>query len=118
MTANELMVGDWVLDGTQLAQVTSITCDGIVETTVNEYSNIEVIEPIPLTKEILDKNNLKYGDYNIFFDQYDETLVTQWGMRYKDDHFYIKNCFIEKIEFVHELQHFLKLLKVNKEIKL
>lgn len=28
MEAKELMIGDWVLDGTKIAQVTSITCDG------------------------------------------------------------------------------------------
>ena len=54
----ELMIGDWVYDGNSIAQVTGITCDGIIETTHNQSSNIEIIRPIPLTIEILEKNGL------------------------------------------------------------
>ena len=56
MEAKDLMIGDWLLDGHVYAQVTSITCDGNIETTHNEHSNIELIEPIPLTSKVLEKN--------------------------------------------------------------
>ena len=56
MKANELMIEDWVLDGKNIAQIVMVTCDGIIETTFNESSNIELIEPIQLTPEILVKN--------------------------------------------------------------
>jgi len=68
MDVKDLMLGDWIEDGYKKAQVTSITCDGIVETTA-AISNIEVVEPIPLTEEILVKNGWRKepitidGDY-------------------------------------------------------
>lgn len=33
MDCKDLMIGDWIEDGYKKSQVTSITCDGIVETT-------------------------------------------------------------------------------------
>lgn len=61
MKTSELMLGNWVVDNGKYAQITGITCDGIIETTVNKNSNIELIEPIPLTQEILERNGFYYG---------------------------------------------------------
>jgi hypothetical protein len=104
MEANELMIGDFVLDGNIYAQVTSITCDGNIETTHNKHSDIELIEPIPLTPEILKKNG--------------------WEERPKGYVFYkklCKNTFVVnaadiQIKYVHELQHALRLCEIEKEI--
>lgn len=123
MTQYELMIGDYVLDGDNVAQVTSITCDGIIETTFNETSNIEVIHPIPLTPEILEKNGFEV-------DEKDENMLKwRWSV--------IDNCisydkstgivrifypsglvFVKILEFVHELQHALRLCNIDKKIVL
>ena len=121
------MIGDFVLDGNVYAQVTSITCDGNIETTHNEHSNIELIEPIPLTPEILEKNGfiLKtdgwlwckekgIDDKNYIFIQFrkgcDEVRLLELNFVNKVLAKY------EQIHYVHELQHALRLCNVNKEI--
>lgn len=56
MKINELFIGAWVLNGGIPAQVTGITCDGILETTAYRCTNIEQVGPILLTPEILEDN--------------------------------------------------------------
>lgn len=117
--AEELMIGDWVLDGTKYAQVTSITCDGIIETTVNKKSNIELLEPIPITSEILEKNDFvkEDNDTYVWKDQMDFEKIIWFDGGFtcvtsvKCDRCYDGQCYD-----VHELQHALKICGVNKEI--
>ena len=116
--AEELMIGDWVLDGTQDAQVTGITCDGIIETTANANSNIELLEPIPITPEILEKNGWERRPTGYVFHidggkSYDNTL---WYI-FNDNTFVVE---IEEfsIKYIHELQHALKLCGITKKIEL
>lgn len=116
---NELMVGDWVLDGTQIAQITSITCGGVIETTAHEFSNIEVIEPIPLTLEIMKANgfNIKVAPY-----------TPKWIRCILNPNFFLEDRLkgfyhfngnnLAKIQYVHELQHALRLCGIEKEIQL
>lgn len=127
--AEELMIGDWVLDGTKYAQVTSITCDGIIETTVNKKSNIELLEPIPITSEILEKNGFKgimYAKLDIDQHQwieyyYHEHRLRKWwrGIDEWNNHAEVSEVPFEcQCHYVHELQMAFKLCKVNKEIVL
>lgn len=145
MEANELMIGDFVLDGNVYAQVTSITCDGNIETTHNEHSNIELIEPIPLTPEILEKNSFYYGytrnEENLAFNTneklsegnkgwcFDEGCgaikvmfpnETDCGMLVIDDQSFDRHLdFVYSATIhVHELQHTLRLCGIEKEIVL
>lgn len=123
MKANELMIGDWVFDGDEVAKVTSLTCDGIIETT-RCISNIEVITPIPLTPEILEKNGF------ILVDKYDNgsehwALIDDWDDcdNYWCELFKIANGYVTKsslyIGFVHQLQHLIKMYgNFEKEIGL
>lgn len=138
MTARELMIGDWVLDGNVYAQVTSITCDGNIETTHNEYSNIELIFPIPLTPEILERNGFRFDNSDTGDLEYyclgepgeESTVVVKrrgllslkdadnksgevvWCMYVEDLDVY------DKILYVHTLQHALRLSEIDKEIVL
>jgi hypothetical protein len=129
MKANELMIGDWVIDGKNIAQIISITCDGIIETTFNKSSNIEVIEPIPLTPDILEKNGFtkstpppgiharcyeldnKKDKYNLTIADYNKYKRLLLDIDSEDS-----ECFNIKYDCVHELQHALHLCKVKKEI--
>lgn len=144
MKANELMIGDWVFDGDEVARVTSLTCDGIIETT-HRISNIEIVTPIPLTAEILEKNRFIKDAYkddrltdtyhlcvptgferNSFTIQvrlYKQpicgvnTLVKCWGWLppYNGGMNDIHLC---SANYVHELQHALKLCGIDKIIEL
>ena len=118
MNASDLMISDWVYDGNSIAQVTSITCDGIIETTHNQSSNIELIQPISLTVEILEKNG--------FVKEPDADGLHYW-FTLIDEHtkfsvFYARSVFqwLGPLDFkyVNELQHALRLCEIKKEIEL
>ena len=114
MKVNELMIGDWIEDGYKKSQVTSITCDGIVETTA-AISNIEVVDPIPLTEEILVKNELRI---QVVHNNRKWLWVTDnsW-LSYSERHNYWYYEDI-KITYVHQLQHMLRMCGIEKEITL
>lgn len=132
MEIKNLTIGDWVLDGLVYAQVTSITCDGVIETTHNKFSNIELIESIPLTREILKKNGFVHKhvypyQYYEYINEEDKLMVGfafPQGNRtsYKEPWVYIdsKYVFVEHLPciYVHQLQHALRLCGINKEITL
>lgn len=125
MKANELMIGDWVIDGKNIAQIISITCDGIIETTFNKSSNIEVIEPIPLTQEILEKNGLEKDNHGRLYGEYFDEDINRdleitvdnktgevWWSYNWDEYWIIR------LRYVHQLQHALRLCGFEKEIVL
>lgn len=119
MKVNELMIGDWVYDGNSIAQVTGITYDGIIETTHNQSSNIEIIRPIPLSAEILEKIGFEYIN-----DEYGCWLLSKIELREREPYnglFEVEINIAKEtiyIHYVHELQHILKLCGSQKEIVL
>lgn len=123
MKANELMIGDWVLDGNIYAQVTSITCDGNIETTHNEHSNIELVKPIPLTPEILEKNGFvleegEEGMYGVVVAPYYSRDDVPFEVFCDGEPFAIWFKDPINIKYVHQLQHALRLCGIEKEIVL
>ena len=96
------------------------SCDGYYATyydkdeTLQEV-NVNVIEGIPLTTAILEKNGWEHKDDVYFKDYPQRKLVTY------DDKVYIINescsLFLCKVEFVHQLQHLLFGLGLNSEIE-
>lgn len=121
MDTKELFTGAYVLDGTSIAQVTGITCDGIVETTRNPKSNIELIVPIHLTEEFFEKNGIKKVIYNyiepcVIFESDDKRIqITDWtnsGDGYwnvhidNEDYETIGGC---DVKYVHQFQQLLRL---------
>ena len=138
MEANELMIGDWVLDGDEVARVTSLTCDDIIETTLR-LSNIEIVTPIPLTAEILEKNGFERSYSNILtadgykkLPQYKYKNMVQVQdicrnlitISYSDleGGVYDIQCgigsHIYDLKYVHQLQHALRLCGIDKDIVL
>lgn len=70
---------------------------------------------VPITPEILEKNEWEHKD-DVYFKEYPHRkLVVMDGNAYIIN----ESCslFLRKIEFVHELQHLLFGLKINHEIK-
>ena len=129
MKVEDLMIGDWYYweaDGKKYPmQVTKDT----FKLSDEDISNFE---PIPLTKEILEKNftmyDLEYfipeypnhnpeeNDYfSIYYNKWNG-LSTIWKVEYIDG-FYsdieTKSVSIVSIKYVHDLQQFLRLLKIT-----
>ena len=133
MKANELMIGDWISDGKNIAQIVMITCDGIIETTFNESSNIELIESISVTPEILERNGFlanshvypyPYYEYEVKENKLKIGFAFPQGNRtsYKEPWICVDTecVYIEHLPciFVHQLQQVLRLCGIEKEIEL
>lgn len=137
MEANDLMIGDYVLSDNKIHKVTRLSlqraamqnvCDGAV--TVARYDRLY---PVPLTSEILRQNCFEVvTDLScmlMYFSRVSDNTVVQiednriaacplWHV-----HVVIKDramvCDIRKdIDYIHELQHMLKLAKIPYEILL
>ena len=115
----DLQIGDWVMDGKEPAQVTILTCDGIIETT-SRVSNIEVIEPISITPEILDKNG--FEKRKMYYVRADDGFELWYYPHLSNLRYEFQGKLVAKspdgMNYVHQLQHFLHLCGINKTIKL
>lgn len=127
MDAKDLMIGDWVnflvdtaggetredpmTNEYQPMKIVSLSSwynnDGEVESAEGVINDIDQIEPIPLTPEILEKN----GWFPLDEYRYEGDIALAKGRNY----FRLKNTTI-CINSVHELQHALRLCGINKEI--
>ena len=85
---------------------------------------LDEVEPIPLTTEILEKNGWKWNAFYTMIDLVVGTIHIGWGF-YKDcisvsDHSDEGHCQISSLrcEYVHELQHALRLCGIDKTIEI
>ena len=127
MKAEDLMIGDWVnLYGSPI----KINIDDLCTIDRDEtYDKGVHCKPIPLTSEILEKNCYSYNEtrdawelipnngFGICKDEDDNCFYFCLGIfdafnSYSD----ITYHYITKVEYVHELQHSLKLCGIKKEI--
>lgn len=124
MKANELMIGDWVMSKGLKTPVEVCSIMNHYETTIyfccqgNEFIvNSYQLEPIPLTSEILEKNGLASDPYGCHFKE-DKYMALEISV--EDDGIYWTINYNEygilKLKYVHELQHALRLCKIDKEI--
>ena len=113
MKANELMIGNWVKCGKRYMKVTQLA----------EDMDCDDIEPIPITPEILEKNGfekLEDGSWSLFQALYQiywsaDPLYLEISSSYTSQ---IGDFSRMGIQFVHELQHALKLCGIDKTIEL
>lgn len=147
MKANELMIGDWVCVTKNFTQkyhkIRALSNDegavfrGIY---VNEYGvkNPSIFspndtEPIPLTKEILEKNGFKRNPlwHHCDKDLDDYSISVQLGYANRIEYVKIAEkgkdnvipsertkLYLTHIKYVHELQHVLRLCRINMIIEL
>lgn len=115
MKKEELMIGDWVMyDGTPL-QVAEIYDAGISARGMMAGYTFEHLEPILLTPEILEKNGCALDEIDGSYRYPDLGL---WiGGRYAPFGCLISNVYVE-LNYVHELQHALRMCGIEKEIEL
>lgn len=107
MRTKELMIGDWVY-GTKMKRY------GRIDRLEHDVKD-DTVEPIPLTEEILKKNGFLGNDYG-------EIIIGEWRIMCDCMNVAILHnehvCIDIPIHYVHELQHALKLCKIDKEIEL
>ena len=132
MKVNELMIGDWVSLWNKPQRVNYINLDdGERIGTDKQYlaQIVEAFEPIPLTAEILEKNEFIRQQFGHFrYENEDNDLVmafypkkksyTEGGYDYIDIYKGRMTLREMPISYVHELQHILKDCRIDKEIVL
>ena len=120
MKANELMIGDWVVQDDNLCEDRKCRVTGIFDHCVVEVEGEKLplheshIKPIPLTEELLNKNFPN------------DDIIAWWPCNYpsKVDYFHVEyakdsvDSLAINICYVHQLQHALRLCGINKETKL
>lgn len=135
MKAEDLMIGDWVIrkgvpeEPMRLYDMKASAGNAYLDQDGRGVTEkFENIEPIVLTEEILEKNNfhskedfynhkkfffLGKNEYNldVYLDNKSIILIES----YYEPTVYAYMC---DCEYVHQFQHILKDLKINKEIKL
>ena len=148
MKAKELQIGDWVQfsDGNKKCTVVGIKCDAryledeAIITVMDRSGHwfdkeMDYLEPIPLTAEILEQNGFVTKDkpdylagYRSYTYKYSEgsTGLTFHLFHATGKHKWSGKCEISlnslpyciRFEYLHELQHILKICGIDKEIKL
>lgn len=128
MKITDLMIGDWVIIdhptiGKQAERVIHLEEDCLM--TNDTYTTLDV-EPVLLTAEILEKNGFDVSDGEVMrynFEEDGQSFHFSLRQMYdKEDKpngysFYAFNV-LTIIDFVHELQHALKLCGIGKTIEL
>ena len=128
MEAKDLMIGDWVdYNGTyqRVEEITDI--DNQVYLTEYEVVDCPDIYPIPITKDILEKNGFELSPdcvYEYIYEDEDKKIICcPKGTACINAYGYIsvyRGCLSVEdmpIDFVHELQHALKLCESEIEIE-
>lgn len=128
METKLLMIGDWVLYDEEYYRVGELCYNDKVITLVQEnksstteaFASENLVTPIPLTAEILGKNGFEL-DEEASNDFGFECYAFPFGKGFYIEHhneYMITDHQLIKFKYVHELQHILKLCKIDKEIKL
>ena len=124
MKASEIMVGDLLKYTTPpYIQVASITMKKIgYHIRPNDprihYVRLCEVNPIPLTPEVLEKNGFEeYDGAYIFYTAHYDDCVNWCGtiLKIGCDNGYME---LADVQYVHELQHCLRMCNINKTIKL
>ena len=132
MKANELMIGDWVkfpIGNEKIIDLPYIPGKGICASFAASATlfpvEVEKLQPIPLTAEILEKNGLKPDTaedaYKYCYKKDDVSIVECYanaGGRYRGIISFGDTRLRITLMFVHQLQHALRLCEIEKEIKL
>lgn len=127
LTSRDLMVGDWVYitDHPMRKEAKQVKPEHLLRSLV-------IFEPIPLTTEILEKNGFnepplemqKSVRFVVLCEEYQINYYfnINWFSIYKNagvngsDYPVFICAFQERIKYVHELQHALRLCKIEEEI--
>lgn len=123
MEAKELMIGDWVVYNGDVEYTDPIKIEGMdiatdmLITSDREDVGFKGVEPIPLTAEILEKNGFKRSQF------FAELIYSHFHLLSDCKALCIRceksgESLTIDCEYVHELQHALRICGIDKEIKL
>lgn len=140
MKANELQIGDYINYRGQVIKVTSLYDKGGSNEVgwsdkESVWVNADNVEPIPLITEILKKNGFETEDDVHFSIQGQSDILELLFVEVPFDFYYFdivrtektinkcnQRCYIDRyfasIDYVHQLQHALRLCGIEKEINL
>jgi hypothetical protein len=138
MKANELMIGDWVRYPNGKGRILVLAQDGLYleDKEGRCYAcSYDKIRPIPITPEILEKNGWKHEfDKKPYMVKYDlavegKNCWMMWAIKEhnldiqrQDEKLDMYNLKVQRVcmpcDFVHQLQHALRLCKIEKAIEL
>lgn len=126
MNAKDLMIDDWVSTPNGYRQVKqNFGLDGIYTRLAPEYDYPEDwdekdLQPIPLTPEILEKNGFEARGYEeLVLDADEYCFALQKGVDGINAWWWeMFSSPIIPINYIHELQHVLRLCGIEKEIEL
>ena len=136
MKAEELMLGDYIMFNKNIYIIEEISKKGWVHLIYNDGSKCRValsndyildeITPIPITAEILENNGFGYKEEDDYLTHY--YLGDGWYLDNPDLHigtynegvYWLNYCdnAIYGIKYIHQLQHALRLCRIEKEIEL
>ena len=133
LRVTELMINDWVCINGSNYQVQDLKKKGVVKLYITTEYGIhelefntdyleEEMQPIPLTKEILERNGFD-GEVYLWIDAGDEKTLEYYSFEHRLSLWY-EGGKSQELLFkcqcfsVHELQHALKLCGIEKEIVL
>ena len=120
----DLRLGNWVYSSFSETpcKVTEIRLDesgyGVCRVTcVDGYKDVASLSPIPLTKEILEKNGfIRYGT-NYALVEYNFSLSNPSNpSQYYDNYFVLVDRMGVNVKYVHQLQNILRDVGIEKEI--
>lgn len=124
MKAKELMIGDWIMiNPISYYQVEQIRMEfgelRIYPKDTEVFVTENEIMPIPLTPEILEKNGFeKWDDGWCTYDQENTGIEVAWVGTILKIGGECGNLELPAVMYIHELQHALRLCKIEKEIVL
>lgn len=128
MKANELMIGDWVRCCTDPKPFRIEQIDGVEEQAYGDdgfYVDISDLQPIPITEEILEKNEfqrMEHTDpwngkinvqYMLEIGDMDCVIYVPEGKSLYAKHMLGERYEIDNVKYVHELQHALRIGEFN-----
>ena len=125
MKATDLMIGDWVehiVVGEQNRNhPMKVNLQDLyrIQSAISNSDDGLIVRPIPLTSEILEKNGFhheKSGDW-VCDEDYPNAIVYTFDCKLRIIQSYTMLTDID-IEYIHELQHALRLCQIDKEITL
>ena len=110
MDIRNVMVGDWVFNGTQAIQLTE---------EMMTQDIISKMNPIPLTQEIMYKNtyNVESNDYAVYVGEHNIQyhLGDFYVVKYNSDlNIYSYEGIV--LKYVNDLQHLMKLSEIKREV--
>lgn len=119
MKTEELMLGDWLHSNLHNVDTQIIDIEHnavwLKDKSCFERHFMSEVEPIKLTDELLRKNSPNYNSGYTFFwwTNNDGTFHVEWKQDNKGNEVILKS-----IQFVHELQHMLRMVHYEKKIEL